>query len=127
MSQEHKEMRSLVSFKDVQIAYLLEGINGIDKMTKGRRNASSLLRKALKELKISGRKVDSLENYILRNYGPGKRGRSVPVCGQDRLYRAQRLKTGGAFLRLPLGSMGTGKGGIVKVRFDKDKITVEKA
>ncbi len=117
--------RTLVSFKDIQIAFLIEGIDGVERLLEGRKNIASLLRKAAKELKTAGKKTDALDKYIAENHGPGVRGRAVPMSGQERLYKAQKIHAGGPFLRLPLAPLGTNKGGYVRVRFDRDQIIVK--
>jgi len=121
-----KSKRTLVSFKDIQIAYLIDGVPGVEKLVSGRRNVSPLLRRALKELIKAGKKTDSLEKFISEEYGPGTRGRSVPTSGQERLYKAQKLPAGGPFLRLPLAPLGTDKGGYLRVKFERDRIIVQK-
>lgn len=117
--------RSLISFKDIQIAYLLNDIPGIQNLIADKKNPAPLLRRALKELTKSGKKTDTLEKYIIANYGVGTRGRSIPTTGQERIYRAQKLASGTAFLRLPLAPLGTLKGGKVKVVFENDTIIVK--
>lgn len=123
--EKTKGKRTLVSFKDIQIAYLLEGLDGVERLIKGRRNAGQLLRRAVKELKSAGKKTETLDKFIAQRHGPGTRGRSVPSTGQERLYKAQRIHAGGPFLRLPLAPLGTDKGGFVRVRFERDQITVK--
>jgi hypothetical protein len=125
MSAKKQIKRSLISFKDIQIAYLLDDIAGVEKLINGRKNPAPLLRRALKELLKAGKKTDSLEKYILANHGTGTRGRSIPVSGQERVYRAQKLAAGTAFLRLPLAPLGTLKGGKVRVLFENDRIVVK--
>lgn len=125
MTIQKTKKRSLVSFKDIQIAYLLDGMTGVERLIKGRRHVASVLRRAVKELKKAGNKTEPLERFVSEQFGTGTRGRSVPTPGQERIYRAQRLRTGGSFLRLPLSPIGTSKGGQVRVRFEGDKIIVE--
>src|SRR5438046_2502610 len=125
MSVKKQIRRSLISFKDIQIAYLLDDIAGVEKLISNRKNLGTLLRRALRELIKSGKKTDTLEKYILANHGTGTRGRSIPISGQERIYRAQKLAAGTAFLRLPLAPLGTLKGGKVKVCFENDKIIVK--
>ena len=69
--------------------------------------------------------TETLDKFIAQRHGPGTRGRSVPSTGQERLYKAQRIHAGGPFLRLPLAPLGTDKGGFVRVRFERDQITVK--
>jgi hypothetical protein len=125
MSVKKQLKRSLISFKDIQIAYLLDDIAGVEKLINSRKNPGPLLRRALKELVKSGKKTDSLEKYILAHHGTGSRGRSIPISGQERIYRAQKLAAGTAFLRLPLAPLGTLKGGKVRVLFEGDRIIVK--
>jgi hypothetical protein len=125
MSTKKQLKRSLISFKDIQIAYLLDDISGVEKLINNRKNPAPLLRRALKELVKSGKKTESLEKYILSHHGTGSRGRSIPLSGQERIYRAQKLAAGTAFLRLPLAPLGTIKGGKVKVSFENDRIIVK--
>ena len=122
--EKTKDKRNFVSFKDIQIAYLIEGMDGVERLLKGRKNIATLLRRAVKELKAAGKKTDTLDAYIAVHHGPGTRGRSVPSSGQERLYKAQRIHAGGPFLRLPLSPLGTDKGGVVRVRFERDQIVV---
>jgi hypothetical protein len=116
--------RPLISFKDIQIAYLIEGIEGVERLIEGRKNISSLLRRAVKELKAVGKKTEALDRFIAENHGPGTRGRAVPITGQERIYKAQKIHDGAPFLRLPLAPLGTDKGGFVRVRFERDQIIV---
>ena len=125
MSLKKQLKRSLISFKDIQIAYLLDDIAGVERLISNRKNPGPLLRRALKELVKSGKKTDSLEKYILAHHGTGSRGRSIPISGQERIYRAQKLAAGTAFLRLPLSPLGTLKGGKVRVIFENDRIIVK--
>ena len=118
--------RTLVSFKDIQIQYLLDGISGVEKLLQGRKNPGAILRRALRVLKEQGRAVDALESYVEEKFGAGGRGRSMPSVGEERRYKAQQIKTGGAFLRLPLAPLGVKKSGLVRVRFEADRVVVMK-
>lgn len=126
-SKKSASKRTVVSFKDVQIAYLLDGISGVEKLVSNRKSAGAVIRRALRELKQQGRSVDALEAYVGEKFGSGGRGRSMPDVGEERKYKAQQIKTGGAFLRLPLTPLGVKKGGSVRVRFESDRIVVTKA
>lgn len=125
-SRKGGSKRTVISFKDVEIAYLLDGIAGVERLIAGRRSPAPVLRRALRDLKAQGRSVDALEAFIAEKFGSSGRGRSVPSPGEERRYRAQQIKTGGAFLRLPLNVLGVPKGGNVRVRFDRDRIVVTK-
>lgn len=121
-----KKKRHFVSFKDVQIAYLIDGISGIEKLFDGRKLNASVLRRALADLRLQGRAVDSLEAYLNDKFGGTGRGRTLPRAGEERKYKAQQIKDGGAFLRLPLTPISVKKEGIVRVRFESDRIIVTK-
>lgn len=123
-----KSTRSqLLSYKDVQIAYLRDGNDGVQKLLADGQASKGAIRRALKAFETQGAAVSSFSDFVRTHIGIGKRGRAAPLVGSDREYRAQRLASGGTFLRLPLEALGVTKGGVVKVRFDGDKITIEKA
>lgn len=127
MASKKATKRAIVSFKDVQIAYLLDGISGVEKLVGTRKNAGIILKRALKELKGQGRNVETLESYVNERHGNSGRGRAMPSVGEERKYRAQQIGDGGTFLRLPLTPIGVKKGGVVKVRFEADRIIVTKS
>ncbi len=123
---EKRKRRSAVSFKDVQIAYLCSGMIPVEQMYSRRQASVSTIRRALNHLKTNGSPVESLEKWFQENFGAGARGRAAPQAGQERVYRAQQIKTSGTFLRLPLTALSIGKGEVVTVRFEKDRIVVKK-
>jgi hypothetical protein len=123
-SKKASNKRSIVSFKDLQIAYLLDGIGGIEKLVAGRKNAGTILKRALKEMSDQGRNVETLQSYVAERYGSSGRGRAMPNVGEERKYKAQQIGDGGTFLRLPLTPIGVKKGGVVKVRFEADRVIV---
>ena len=127
MARERRRKRTTLSFKDVQIAYLLNGLPQIEKLHKDGKASSATIRRALSHLRSGGREVTTLERWIQDNLGIGVRGRAAPQAGQERIYRAQQIKTSGPFLRLPLGALEVNKGESVTVRFEKDRIVVKKA
>lgn len=119
--------RKVISYKDVQIAYLLDGVEGVDKLIRGRRSAGSVVKRALRELKAQGKDATTLEDFVAERFGRVGRGRSVPRPGEERKYKAQQLKSGVPFLRLPLNTLAIQKGKQVRVRFEEDKIIVAPA
>lgn len=123
---EKRKRRSTVSFKDVQIAYLCSGISPIEQMYQRRLASINTLRRALQHLRTNGSPVDSFEKWYQENFGAGARGRAAPKAGQERIYRAQQIKTSGAFLRLPLAALAINKGDVLTVQFEKDHIVVKK-
>ena len=73
-----------------------------------------------------GRNVETLQKYVDERYGSSGRGRAMPNVGEERKYKAQQIGDGGTFLRLPLTPIGVKKGGVVKVRFESDRVVVTK-
>lgn len=126
MAGQSRRKRSTFSFKDVQIAYLMNGLPSIEAIHREGSVSSATIRRALTQLRTGGREVTSLEKWISDNLGMGIRGRAAPQAGQERVYRAQQIKTSGPFLRLPLGALSVNKGEVVSVRFEKDRIVVKK-
>jgi len=123
---EKRRKRGAVSFKDVQIAYLCSGIPSIEQMYDKRQASVNTIRRALNHLKTNGSPVESFEKWFHENFGAGARGRAAPEPGQERIYRAQQIKTSGTFLRLPLTALAITKGDVVTVKFEKDRIVVKK-
>lgn len=126
MAGQSKRKRSTISFKDVQIAYLMDGVSSIEKLHNEKKASTATIRRALNNLRHGGREVTLLEKWIQDNLGVGVRGRAAPQAGQERVYRAQQIKSSGPFLRLPLSALSVNKGETVSVRFEKDRIVVKK-
>ena len=119
--------RKVISYKDVQIAYLLDGVNGVERLIRGRKSAGAVVKRALRELKAQGNDARDLEDLVAERFGSTGRGRAVPQAGEERRYKAQQVKNGVPFLRLPLNTLSIMKGKQVRVRFDDDKIVVAPA
>jgi hypothetical protein len=123
---EKRKRRGTVSFKDVQIAYLCSGLPSIERMYNHELASVNTIRRALNHLKNNGSLVEPFEKWFQENFGAGTRGRAAPEAGQERIYRAQQIKTSGTFLRLPLTALAISKGDVVTVKFEKDRIVVKK-
>jgi hypothetical protein len=119
--------KKVISFKDVEIAFLLDGINGVERLIKGRKNPGAVVKRALRDLKTQGTDVRALEEFVAERFGSTGRGRSVPQVGEERRYKAQQIKNGAPFLRLPLNTLGIKKGRPVRVRFEDGRIVVSPA
>ncbi len=122
-----KSVRRAVSYKDLQITYLTDGVSAIDKLLKEGRTSKAAVRRALEAFEDQGARAAALADFVQTHIGQGRRGRSAPLVGQERVYKAQKLGVGATFLRLPLEALGVGKGGVVKVRFERDRIVIAKA
>jgi hypothetical protein len=116
-----------LSYKDVQIAYLADGVSAVEKLLNEGRTSRAAVRKALEALRQQGAAAATLDDFVKSHLGQGgRRGRTAPLIGTDRTYRAQKLETGSPFVRLPLEALGVKKGGLVTVRFERDRIIVTK-
>lgn len=117
-----------ISFKDVQISYLSDGVGGVEKLLSEHASAKHLLKRALADFEEQGKNADALKAYVLQTFGSAAgRGRAMPAKGETRQYRAQQLNTGGPFLRLPLSTLDIEKTAFVNVNFEADRIVVTKA
>jgi hypothetical protein len=119
-----KKKRTLVSYKDVQLAYLLDGVQAVDKQWRSGNVSKSTVRRAVKRLQEANEEVAALERWVVENVGPIGRGRSAPQAGETRSYKAQQIGDGGPFLRLPLDSLGVKKTDFVRVHFEDERIIV---
>jgi hypothetical protein len=124
MSENLSGDRNLVSFKDVQIAYLMEGVDGVENLMKSGKVSKPTIRRALRKFHESGNTPVEFERWVAEKVGPIGRGRSAPTIGETRSYKVQQIKNTGPFLRLPLDSLKIKKGGVVRVRFENDQIIV---
>lgn len=118
--------RTLASFKDVQLAYLMEGVPAVAALVRDDRASPTTVRRALKMLQESGSDVAALERWVATNIGPIGRSRSAPGVGEVRSYKVQQVKGSGPFLRLPLDCLGVEKGGVIWVQFEGERIIVLK-
>src|SRR3989338_4625850 len=110
MKKEIKKRRENVSFKDLQIAYLREGIRSISELYKEKQVSRVAIRNAFDALQKTGDDVSSFKQWILENLKTGPRGRPTPASGQKRSYRVQEIQEGKPFLRLPLNALQIQKG-----------------
>ena len=120
-----RKKRTLVSYKDVQLAYLLDGIGAVERLWRDGSVSKPTIRRAVKKLQESHEDVTELERWVAENIGPIGRGRAAPQAGETRTYKAQQIKSGGGpFLRLPLDPLGVARGKSVRVSFERDRIVV---
>lgn len=121
-----RKARALASFKDVQLAYLMEGVAAVEAMVKSKRASPSTIRRALKKLQEAGSDVVALERWVATHIGPIGRSRNAPNAGDVRSYKVQQVKGSGPFLRLPLDCLGVEKGSVIWVQFEGERIIVSK-
>lgn len=126
MSEKQKKKRNIISFKDLQIAYLRDGLDSVTQLYQEGKASRIALKKACASLKQMGTPMSSFEQWMQENVKVNVRGRSTPKTGSERTYRAQKIKTGGSFLRLPLASLEIEKGQVLSVSFEKNRIVIQK-
>lgn len=116
-----------LSWKQIQLHVLLNGVNGEEGMDKIKDNVSpESLRRVLKDLKERNHILASdLEKYMLDKLRVGIRGRDMPCSGTSRVYKAQQVQDSGVFIRLPVNTLKVKKGDAIKVSFDEEQITAK--
>jgi hypothetical protein len=123
-STKTSSTKRAVSYKDLQIAYLSNGVSAIQQLLAEGSTTKSSVRRALQAFTDAGAAAATLDDFVKTHIGQGRRGRAAPLVGAERSYRAQKLNSGSTFLRLPLEALGVQKGGLVTVRFERDRILV---
>ena len=115
-----------ISNKDLQVAFLVNGIEGVQAMTADNVPAKATLQAAIDSLENLGQEVAPLVAFMetLHPASDGSRGRSAPQNGETRTYKGQVVKDGSPFLRLPLDTLKAMKGEDITVAFENGKIVV---
>ena len=116
--------RKLVSYKDVQLAYLTGGVAAVEKLLEEKKVAKATIKRAYQKFVKAGKEQKPFADWILENIGALGRGRASPRAGERRRYKAQQIRTGDPFLRLPLSSLEIYKGRVLDVHFEEDRIVV---
>jgi hypothetical protein len=114
------------SYKDVQIAYLLEGLRGVQQLHVQEQLSGQVVQKAIKILRSLGKDPQDLAQWAKIQFRAKPKGRPSPKIGEKKFYKAQQIKEGGLFLRLPVETLVDAKGLDLEVRFEKDLIEVRK-
>ena len=114
------------NYKDVQIAFLLDGLKGVQKLHEREQLSREVVQKAVKILKSLGKDTESLAQWAKHHFRVKRLGRPAPKVGEQKLYKAQQIKDGGLFLRLPVETLVDAKGMALEVRFEADHIEVRK-
>ena len=121
--------RKLVSYKDVQIAYMLNGISAVESLVAEKKVTRATVKRAYAKFLDAGREEKPFAEWIEDNIGPlGRgRGRACPQKGEIRTYRAQQIGVGGPFVvRVPLSSLDVYKGSVLQISFEDDRIVITK-
>lgn len=120
-----------VTHKDLMIAYLIEGIDGINPLLADHSDAVAVLDRMIGNLEGKGQNTDELSS--LRAFyqeiadSPGSPGRKQVRIGDTREYTVQQVgNEGDLFMRVPLGTLGSVRGEKVLAAFEDGKITISK-
>lgn len=112
----------VLSYKDVLVTYLLEGLPGLQRLHEERLAKPPTFWRALRHLRNAGKPYQELEEWC-QLYLKGHRS---PVTGMRRAYRAQQLRSSAPFIRLPVEALGARKGQLLGVSFEDGKLVVTK-
>ena len=118
-----------ITYKDVVIMFLAEGLSPIEKNFQSGKVTITALRRAALDLKESyPERSDLLTAFVdkVQPVQPAVRGRTAPKAGDERDYKAQKIGTNEPFLRLPLSVLGVKKGEAVTVLFQEGVLKVTK-
>lgn len=121
------EPRTLVSHKDVSIAFLVGGMPEVEKILPSIANPGQVLRNAVKSLDKQGADSAPLLKMVEERFPVGTKGRKAPEVGTSRRYKVQALKDNDPFLRIPTALLGLNKGAEAEVAFENGQIVVRPA
>jgi hypothetical protein len=111
------------NFKDVQLCYILEGIEGVSNLAP--LPGKKTLIQAINGLTSRGLECDDLLDFTAASYPGGNgRGRASIAIGESRTYKVQNVKGSGSFIRLPLSTLNVKKGDVVTVTFEDGTVNV---
>lgn len=120
-----------LSFKDVQLSYMLHGLDAVKNLFLTKKVSGKVLEHAAADLAATGKAEDFVswvkEAVIVKNTASAIRGRGSPKSGNVREYKVQLVgKKGSPFIRLPIPNGS--KGQRITVTFNSDEtITISKA
>jgi len=121
--------RKMVNYNDVSMAYLMSGMAGIERLQEdiGRPISEKVLWTAMELLEKASKDTGPLREYAVALWGgpsSKERGRAAPKVGDKRAYKVQQLEKGNQFLHLPVGPLGTLKGGKLEAEYLEDRIVI---
>lgn len=114
-----------LSYKDVQIVFLTDGLGKVEKLLNGGLISKQSLRRAAKEF-ANNKSAQAFVDFAASKLGKGGegRGRKLPEQGDTRTYKAQQVGKSGLFIRLPVSSIAHTKGEALHVSFGPGRILV---
>lgn len=126
-AETQKSKRPSTTHKDVQNAFHEGGVEEVRRLYAENLVSAVVISRAANELASRNVEGVSALNELVSEIAPkhaGRRGKQAPTVGETRGYKAQAVKNSGPFMRLPLDTLGIGKGDKVNVKFDNDQIVV---
>lgn len=117
--------------KDLEIAFLSEGLQGVQQMVAGHAKPGNVLRSAVRSLSERGQDVTELQAFVDENHpqssNAGVRGRRAPQLGeQNRELKVQRSQSGDLFVRVNVTALAVSKGSKVNMCVsDEGLVTLE--
>ena len=121
------QMAKKADFRDVQIAFYRDGIEGVESLIEAEQVSNFTLRRAVSHMRSEGDdnpSLDSLEEALKeRGHLSGLSGK--PDAGDVKDYKVQQ-GDGCFFLRVPVDHLGVTKGDSMRVRFFVDAIKLER-
>lgn len=119
--------KGMLNFRDVQVSVLVDGCEPIRESYREGKVSRTTLRRAADDFASKGRTGDNvaaLTSWVDEITVSGDRGRKPLLAGDSRAYKAQQLKEGGTFLRVPLSPIGVLKGGDVQITVSADGLSI---
>jgi len=132
-------MTKRITSKDIEIAFLINTIDGVKELFKGNKTpgkkvintavealGKKVINTAVEALASNGLEVDDLRLLGASLYpSSGKgRGKTQPTVGEKRQYSVQKVKNSAPFIRLPLSTLNVERGALVTVQFKDGAIVV---
>jgi len=115
------------SAKDLIIAFLMHGLGEWEAIRVQDGASRTSWRHAFEGLQAKDKATPECVSWFALHFASGARGRKGAKPGEARSYKAQQIKVGGPFLRLPLDVFGAEKGQPFIVHFQGDEIRVAPA
>lgn len=124
-----RKRTSKKSAKDYVIGYLLQGHSVLANAIASGEMSRMKAKQVIDLLKEQGHDTSLIsQSFSTTLPGGHGRGRSAPAVGESRKYIAQQIaKDDGVFGRIPLATLGVGKGDNIRVSFERDRLVITRA
>jgi hypothetical protein len=117
--------KTRITNKDLQVAYLVNGVAGVQAMTADNVPAKLTFQAAIDSLESLGQEVAPLVAFMETHYSsdPGA-PRTAPQNGETRTYKVGQPRDGAPKVNIPLNTLNAAKGDNVNVSFENGKIVI---